>query len=93
MSDVHLARGGHAVLRGVDLTVSPGSRWGIVGDNGRGKSTVLQVLSGDLVPDRGGGLPARESGGRRAGAGGLRAYRRRTDLHPPGRRQGRGSCR
>ncbi|WP_203835784.1 ATP-binding cassette domain-containing protein [Winogradskya humida] len=53
MSDVHVARGGHAVLQGVDLTVSPGSRWGIVGENGRGKSTLLHVLSGDLVPDRG----------------------------------------
>ncbi|WP_241383828.1 ABC-F family ATP-binding cassette domain-containing protein [Rhodococcus sp. CH91] len=51
--DVHLARGGHPVLQGVDLTVTPGSRLGIVGENGRGKSTLLHVLAGRLEPDSG----------------------------------------
>ncbi|MFD4429038.1 ATP-binding cassette domain-containing protein [Nocardia sp. NPDC058497] len=35
------------------MTVSPGSRWGIVGENGRGKSTLLHVLAGLLIPDDG----------------------------------------
>ncbi|MGW8375539.1 ABC-F family ATP-binding cassette domain-containing protein [Streptomyces sp. ODS28] len=52
-SDVHLARGGRPVLTGVDMTVVPGSRWGVVGENGRGKSTLLQVLAGALAPDAG----------------------------------------
>ncbi|MDX6738540.1 ATP-binding cassette domain-containing protein [Actinocorallia sp. A-T 12471] len=52
-SGVRLARGGRPVLTGVDLTVSPGSRWGVVGENGRGKSTLLQVLAGALAPDAG----------------------------------------
>ncbi|MFI0351181.1 ABC-F family ATP-binding cassette domain-containing protein [Actinomadura sp. 9N407] len=52
-TDVHLARGGKPVLTGVDLTVSPGYRLGLVGENGRGKSTLLQVLAGTLVPDSG----------------------------------------
>ncbi|GAB7043765.1 MULTISPECIES: ABC-F family ATP-binding cassette domain-containing protein [Catenuloplanes] len=52
-TDIHLARGGVPVLRGAALTVTPGSRWGIVGENGRGKSTLLAVLAGTLEPDSG----------------------------------------
>ncbi|GAA2381190.1 ATP-binding cassette domain-containing protein [Nonomuraea africana] len=52
-TDLRLARGGRPVLTGVDLTVSPGDRLGVVGENGRGKSTLLQVLAGTLVPDSG----------------------------------------
>ncbi|UYP18790.1 ATP-binding cassette domain-containing protein [Rhodococcus sp. Z13] len=51
--DVHLVRDGHPVLRGVGLTVTPGSRLGVVGENGRGKSTLLHVLAGRLEPDSG----------------------------------------
>ncbi|RAY12109.1 ABC transporter ATP-binding protein [Actinomadura craniellae] len=51
--DLYLARGGRPVLTGVDLTVSPGDRLGVVGENGRGKTTLLQVLAGTLVPDSG----------------------------------------
>ncbi|WMM72462.1 ABC-F family ATP-binding cassette domain-containing protein [Rhodococcus pyridinivorans] len=51
--DVHLARDGHPVLRGVDLAVTPGSRLGVVGENGPGKSTLLHVLAGRLEPDSG----------------------------------------
>jgi macrolide transport system ATP-binding/permease protein len=50
---VHIARGGRAVLSGVDMTVTPRSRWGVVGENGRGKSTLLHVLAGVLEPDAG----------------------------------------
>jgi macrolide transport system ATP-binding/permease protein len=52
-SDVHVARGGRPVLTGVDLTVSAGDRLGVVGENGRGKTTLLQVLAGTLPPDAG----------------------------------------
>ncbi|WP_344681128.1 ABC-F family ATP-binding cassette domain-containing protein, partial [Saccharopolyspora taberi] len=50
---IHLARGGRPVLSGVDLTVSAGDRLGVVGENGRGKTTLLQVLAGTLPPDSG----------------------------------------
>ncbi|MFD0850931.1 ATP-binding cassette domain-containing protein, partial [Actinomadura adrarensis] len=50
---LHVVRGGNTVLTGVDLTVSPGQRLGVVGENGRGKSTLLQVLTGTLTPDSG----------------------------------------
>ncbi|XRQ04158.1 ABC-F family ATP-binding cassette domain-containing protein [Actinomadura welshii] len=51
--NIRVVRGGRTVLDGVDLTVSPRARWGVVGENGRGKTTLLHVLSGALVPDEG----------------------------------------
>lgn len=52
-SDVSLIRGTTPVLNHVDLVVSPSSRVAIVGENGRGKSTLLHVLAGILQPDSG----------------------------------------
>lgn len=52
-SDVSLMRGATPVLHHVDLTLTSSSRVAIVGENGRGKSTLLQVLAGVLVPDSG----------------------------------------
>ncbi|MFH8572870.1 ABC-F family ATP-binding cassette domain-containing protein [Streptomyces sp. NPDC017993] len=52
-ADVRVERGGRTVLRDVEMKVSPGSRWGVVGENGRGKTTLLHVLAGALVPDAG----------------------------------------
>ncbi|MET9416927.1 ABC transporter ATP-binding protein [Streptomyces klenkii] len=53
MTGVHHAYGRRKVLRGVDLTLRPGTLTGIVGENGAGKSTLLKILSGELRPDRG----------------------------------------
>ena len=52
-SDVTVVRGPSLVLAGVSLTVAPGSRVGVVGPNGVGKSTLLAALAGELVPDSG----------------------------------------
>ncbi|MEV4897083.1 ATP-binding cassette domain-containing protein, partial [Nonomuraea sp. NPDC055795] len=52
-TDLRVTRGGRPVLVGVSLTVSPGERLGVVGENGRGKTTLLQVLAGVLAPDAG----------------------------------------
>ena len=52
-SDLTVVRGPSLVLSGVSLTVSPGSRTGVVGPNGVGKSTLLSALAGQLVPDSG----------------------------------------
>ena len=50
---LHLASGGRVLLRGLDLTLAPGDRLAVVGENGRGKSTLLEALGGDLEPDAG----------------------------------------
>lgn len=52
-SDVSVLRGVVRVLNHVDLTLTPVSRVAIVGENGRGKSTLLHVLAGSLTPDGG----------------------------------------
>ncbi|MBS3942155.1 MAG: ABC-F family ATP-binding cassette domain-containing protein [Actinobacteria bacterium] len=52
-TDVHVERGGRPVLTDVTVTVNRGTRLGIVGENGRGKSTLLHLLAGALEPDRG----------------------------------------
>ncbi|MFP7834658.1 ABC-F family ATP-binding cassette domain-containing protein [Marisediminicola sp. LYQ134] len=52
-TDVSVMRGATPVLNHVDLTVTPDSRLAIVGENGRGKSTLLHVLDGTLTPDAG----------------------------------------
>ncbi len=46
-------RGGRTVLADVSLTVGPESRIGVIGPNGTGKSTLLQLLAGTLEPDEG----------------------------------------
>jgi NitT/TauT family transport system ATP-binding protein len=40
-------------LDGLDLTVAPGERVGIVGPSGCGKSTILELVAGLLAPTRG----------------------------------------
>jgi ATPase subunit of ABC transporter with duplicated ATPase domains len=51
--DVTVVRGPLLVLSDISLIVSPGSRIGVVGPNGVGKSTLLACLAGDLEPDSG----------------------------------------
>jgi ATPase subunit of ABC transporter with duplicated ATPase domains len=52
-SSVTVVRGPSLVLSDVSVTVSPGSRIGVVGPNGVGKSTLLATLAGELTPDTG----------------------------------------
>lgn len=37
----------------LDLVLSPGDKWGLLGGNGSGKSTLLKLLAGSLAPDAG----------------------------------------
>jgi ATP-binding cassette subfamily F protein uup len=45
--------GGRALVRDLDLVITPGTRIGLTGPNGSGKTTLLNVLAGDLAPDAG----------------------------------------
>lgn len=47
---VHAAYERVEVLRGVDLTVSPGQVFALLGPNGAGKTTTLRVVSGRMRP-------------------------------------------
>ncbi|MFE0446381.1 ABC transporter ATP-binding protein [Streptomyces fungicidicus] len=53
--------GGSEVLRGVDLTVTPGERLAVVGPSGAGKTTLSRLLAGVDTPTAGtvtvGGVP------------------------------------
>ncbi|WP_246204162.1 ABC-F family ATP-binding cassette domain-containing protein [Streptomyces tailanensis] len=48
-----VTRGSRRVLNDVSVTVSARSRVGVVGENGRGKTTLLHVLAGLITPDDG----------------------------------------
>jgi ATP-binding cassette subfamily F protein uup len=45
--------GGRTLIGGLDLTITPGMRIGLMGPNGSGKTTLLSLLDGSLAPDAG----------------------------------------
>jgi signal transduction histidine kinase/ABC-type branched-subunit amino acid transport system ATPase component len=51
--DLHKRFGRLDVLRGVDIDVQPGEIVALVGENGAGKSTVVQCVARSCAPDRG----------------------------------------
>lgn len=50
--------GNQSLFSGIDLTFTPGMCLGIVGANGTGKSTLLKILAGEILPDKGTIKPA-----------------------------------
>ena len=50
---LHHERAGVVVLDDVSVTVGPDTCLGVVGPNGVGKSTLLQILAGLLAPSEG----------------------------------------
>jgi ABC transport system ATP-binding/permease protein len=44
---------GRMLFAGLDLTLAPGTKLGLLGPNGSGKSTLLRVLAGETNPDSG----------------------------------------
>jgi ATP-binding cassette subfamily F protein 3 len=53
LSKVAVEFGGTPIVEDVTFTVSRGDRWGIVGRNGTGKTTLLNIAAGRLAPTRG----------------------------------------
>lgn len=45
--------GENPLFKGVDVALNPGSRLGIVGKNGTGKTTLLKMLAGEIPPTQG----------------------------------------
>lgn len=48
-----LSLGGKQLFADLDILLSPGSRLGIMGQNGAGKSSLMHVLQGTVQPDQG----------------------------------------
>ncbi|NLD86346.1 MAG: ABC-F family ATP-binding cassette domain-containing protein [Actinomycetales bacterium] len=53
LSGASVTLGSRRVLSGVDVTLSAGTAVAVVGENGRGKTTLLEVLAGSPRPDDG----------------------------------------
>jgi ATP-binding cassette subfamily F protein 3 len=53
MSGVAVEFGDTPILRDVTFTVASGERWGIIGRNGTGKTTLFNLVTGVLEPTRG----------------------------------------
>lgn len=52
-SGVGVDFGAHALFSNVTFTVAARDRWGIIGRNGTGKTTLFRLLTGELTPTRG----------------------------------------
>ena len=52
-SNVGISFGATELLKDVTFTVGDGDRWGIIGRNGAGKSSLFKIFTGDLKPTAG----------------------------------------
>ena len=53
VSGVGVDFGSRTVFENITFTIGARDRWGIVGRNGTGKTTLFRLLTGDLAPSRG----------------------------------------
>ena len=51
--NVSLSYGKRVIFKDVNIKFAPGNCYGLIGANGAGKSTFLQILSGEKEPDHG----------------------------------------
>ncbi|MFB6188407.1 MAG: ATP-binding cassette domain-containing protein, partial [Halapricum sp.] len=52
-TDLTRRYGDVTALEGLDLTVGDGELFGLLGPNGSGKTTTIEILTGQLVPTSG----------------------------------------
>src|SRR5258708_22170279 len=53
LSNVGVDFGAMTLIKDVTFTVGERERWGIIGRNGTGKTTLFRLITGDLTPTRG----------------------------------------
>jgi ATP-binding cassette subfamily F protein 3 len=53
LSDLSKSFGGHVLFEDVSWRINPGDRWGLVGPNGVGKTTLLRIFIGQESADTG----------------------------------------
>lgn len=53
LKKISKSMGGRQLLSEFDLVISPGTKLGIAGRNGTGKTTLLRIIADDLEPDSG----------------------------------------
>ncbi len=53
IEDLHYARGNRPIFEGLNLNIRRGEVTAIMGPSGTGKTTLLRLITGQLVPDRG----------------------------------------
>lgn len=65
LQGIHKTFGNQPILSGVDLKIWEGDRIAIIGPSGTGKSTILRIIAGLIMPDQGQvllrGVPRRSS--------------------------------
>ena len=54
INDVFMSFGGPQLLNGVTLQIEAGEKIGLLGRNSSGKSTLMKLLAGQIIPDAGG---------------------------------------
>ena len=52
-SDIHVELGGNEILKGIDAAIKEKEFVGIIGPNGCGKSTLMKMIAGQVIPDSG----------------------------------------
>jgi len=53
LSNISIAFGTHALLKNSDFQLDAGERVGLLGRNGEGKSTLMKIIAGNILPDHG----------------------------------------
>lgn len=51
LKNIHLTFGTKYIFKNADLAISEGDRVGLLGLNGKGKSTLFKILNGEVIPD------------------------------------------
>ena len=50
LANVGVSFGATELFKNVTFTVADGERWGIIGRNGAGKSSIFKLITGELKP-------------------------------------------